>query len=455
MLESPTERTSVNALKSQSEHPSASPLTAWLLMVTLLVIASGMAYTLWWPSVVRHASWYWTEPGDIWGTVRAAHWIAWGGFSFIYSSQSALVTLPGFHALLTPVVMLSSALKLSETAPGLLPLPKPQAWLLIGPVTLACSAVALFAFDALGRTMRIGRGRRRILALAEAAALWQAIAIWGHPEDVVALGLAVFTLDQMLKRHWTAAGWLLGAAIGMQLYTIALVPLFIGVVGLRRAPALLARAAVIPGFLFVAVAVPNPHDTFHALFDQPNFPKVDFPTPWVLLAPKLGHEAVAAGPGRLIGLAVACAIGVLASRRRDLPSSIVWLAALALAVRCLFESVMDPYYVVPAIALALVVATRRGWIRWSLACLAGAGLTELTYFHPGMWIYWFEMAGVVAALLLVTWPSRVPIAATADSELLVHDLQVQPEFEPLLAGADDDTQRAEVKSVPSAMPTPV
>jgi hypothetical protein len=452
MLTIPIETTSVNVLKPRSEHPGTRPLTAWLLMVTLLVVASGMAYTLWWPAVVRHASWYWSEPGDIWGTVRAAHWVGWGGFSFIYSSQSALVTLPGFHVLLTPVVMLSSALGLSETAPGLLPLPKPQAWLLIGPVTLACSAVALFAFDALARTMRVGRGRRRLLALAEAAALWQVIAVWGHPEDVVALGLAVFALDQMLKRHWTAVGWLLGAAIGMQLYAIALVPLFLGVVGFRRAPALLARAAVIPGFLFVAVAVPNPHATFHALFDQPNYPKVDFPTPWVLLAPKLGHGAVAAGPGRIIGLAVACAIGVLASRRRDFPSSIIWLAALALAVRCLFESVMDPYYVVPAIALALVAATKRGWIRWCLASMAGAGLTELTYFRPGMWIYWLEMTGVVAVLLFVTWPKRLPADTTTDSEPFARDARVQAGFGPLLVGAADHPQPPEAVATVPALP---
>jgi hypothetical protein len=423
-----------------------------LVAVTVLVVATGMTYTLWWPSVVRHSPDYWLVPGDIWGTVRASHWIGWGDFSFIYSSRSGLVTLPGFHLLFTPVVMLSSALGLAESAPGFIAIPKPDAWLLIGPLALACSAVALFAFDALTRTLGVDLGRRRLLAVAEAAALWQAIAIWGHPEDVVALGLAVFALDQMLKQHWTAAGWLLGAAIGMQLYTIALVPLFIGVVGLRRGLALLARAAVIPGFLFVAVVVPNPHATFHALFDQPNYPKVDYPTPWVQLAPKLGHGAVAAGPGRLIGLAVATAIGVVASRCRNNAMWIVWLGALVLAVRCLFESVMDPYYVVPAIALAFAVAARRGWIRWSLACTAGAGLTVLTYFRPGMWIYWLEMTGVMTALLLMAWP--LTTEATTDSEPLRRDARVQAGFEPLLVDPADQVQPAADVAAPSVVPTP-
>ncbi len=407
-------------LKPRSERSNADPLTGWLLLVTLLVIATGMAYTLWWPAVVQHHSWIWIEPGDIWGTVRAAHWIGWGAFSFVYSSNTGLVTLPGFHLLLTPFVMLSSKLGLSETAPGFLPVAKPHAWLLIGPVTLGCSAMALFAFDALARSIGTSRGRRKLLALAEAAALWQALAIWGHPEDIVALGLVVFGLDQVLKRHWTAAGWLLGAAIGMQLYVILLVPLFIGVVGLRRVPALLARAAVIPGFLFVAVAVPNPHATFHALFDQPNYPKVDFPTPWMLLAPKLEHGAVAAGPGRLVALAVAIGIGVLASRRRENPLWVVWLGTAALAARCVFESVMDPYYLVPVMAFALFVSVNLSWIRWIVTYGSIAGLTVLTYQRPGMWIYWLEMTSVVAVLLTASWPSLRPTpsdesAAEADA----------------------------------------
>jgi len=92
---------------------------AWLVTISVMVILTGMAYTLWWAAVVRHHGWYWVVPGDTWATVRAAHWVDWGGFSFIYNAGTGLVTLPGFHVLLAPVVALSSHLHLSETAPGL------------------------------------------------------------------------------------------------------------------------------------------------------------------------------------------------------------------------------------------------------------------------------------------------------------------------------------------------
>jgi len=377
---------------------------AWLVAVSVMVILSGMAYSLWWAAVVRHHGWYWVVPGDTWGTVRAAHWIDWGSFSFIYNSGTALVTLPGFHLLLAPVVALSSHLHLSETAPTLPGPPKPTTWLLVGPVFLACAALPVFATDALARRLGAAVGARRALALATGAAVWPTIALWGHPEDALALGLALYALIALVNGRLGAAGWLLGGALAMQLYALALIPLFVAVVGRHRCAPLLARIAFLPGCLLVAVIIPNFHATVHALFDQPNFPTVDHATPWLLLAPKLGHGAVAAGPGRVIGLLVAVAVGALGVRARSDARRIVWLAAVVLGLRCLFESVMDPYYVMPVIVLALVVASDLAPLRLVGAVAGGAGLTVLTYFRPDMWAYWSEMAGVMAAILVLAWP---------------------------------------------------
>jgi len=381
-------------------------LKPWLAFLTLLVVGSGMAYSLWWGAVVRHHPWYWVIPSDVWGTVRAAHWVGWGALSYIYSSHTGLVTLPGFNVLLTPFVMLSSALGLSETAPGLPGIPKPQEWLLIGPVILACSGVALFALDRLARRLELTRNRRVLLSVAATAALWPTIAMWGHPEDVLALGLVMYALVAAMNGRLGAAGWLLGGALAMQLYVIALVPLFVGLVGPRKGAGLLVRATILPGFLLVAVLVPNFGGSIHALVDQPNYPTIDHATPWVLLAPKLGHGTVAAGPGRLIGLAVAVGAGVIAFRTRANVRSLAWLCALVLAIRCLFESVMDPYYVMPVIVVGLGVAAGLSHRRFLTAVVAGAGLTVLTFFHVNMWAYWFEMVGALSVLLTAAWPGR-------------------------------------------------
>ncbi len=376
------------------------------MAVTAVVVLTGMAYSLWWPAVVRHQSFYWATPGDIWFSVRTAHWIGWGSLSFVYSNHhSALITLPGFELLLTPVVLLSSALHLSEQAPGLLGPGKPTEWLLVGPVSLACSGLPLFALDALARRLGVVVRSRRLLSVALAAAVWPTIAIWGHPEDVLALGFAVYALVMTLDVRPMPAGWLLGAALFMQLLVAMLVPIFIGLVGWRRGRAVLTRAAVLPVFLLVAVLVPDFHDASFVLLHQPADPMPNHVTPWLALAPNLGYGQVSGGPGRLLNVVVAIAAGFLAYRWRRDVGRIVWLAALVLAARTVFEAVMVPYYVMPGVALALVSASRNT-LRWLGVCIAGAGLTVMTFTHHGRWEYWLALTGLTAAMLALAWPNR-------------------------------------------------
>ncbi len=397
-------------------QPRTRAGTWWLVAVSAVVVVTGMAYTLWWPAVVRHHSFYWVISGDVWGTVRAAHWIDWGGFSFIYSSNTGLVTLPGFHVLLAPVVALASRLNLSEVAPGILGTPKPTEWLLVGPLFIACAALPIFAADALARVLGTAPWVRRVLAVGVGAAVWPTVAMWGHGEDVLALGFAMYALVALCNRRLGAAGWLLGAALAMQLFVVALVPLFVAVVGRRKFAPLLARAAFLPGVLLVAVLIPNFHASIHALFDQPNYPTVDHATPWLLLAPKLGHGAVAAGPGRIIGLLLSVAVGALGVRYRSDVGRIVWLGAVVLGLRCLFESVMVPYYVMSVVVLALVVASGLPVLRFAGVAAAGAGLTVLTYYRPDMWIYWSEMTAVTVTMLALAWPGRSRRSAPDESE---------------------------------------
>ena len=110
--------------RRQMRADTGPRLPWWVVGVSVAFVATGMAYSLWWAPVVRHQSNRLT-PGDIWYSVRTAHWIGWGSLSFVYSnSRSELITLPGFEALLTPFVVLSSALGLSES-PGSYRTPTP------------------------------------------------------------------------------------------------------------------------------------------------------------------------------------------------------------------------------------------------------------------------------------------------------------------------------------------
>jgi hypothetical protein len=377
----------------------------WVLAVSVLIVVTGMAYSLWWAGVVRHQGWYWVTPGDIWYSVRTAHVIGWGSLSFVYNSQnSELITLPGFDVLLTPFVLLASALGLSESAPWILPNIHPQAWLLIGPVSLATGAVGLFAFDSLACRLGVRASRRKLLAILEAAAMWPALVLWGHPEDVLAIGLSVFALVALLDDRRAAPGWLLGAAIAMQLWAVLLIPLFIAYLGFRKGIALLARATILPGFLFVAVAVPDFHDAVQTLLRQPAIPGVNHPTPWVLLSPKLLGGMVAGGPARSFGIVIALAVGVIARTRRHDPAQLVWLMALVLGARCIFDPVMVPYYVTPVVVLALAAGATAPPPRLALTAVAAAGLTVMTFTHHGMWQYWLMMTALMGAVLGTAWP---------------------------------------------------
>jgi hypothetical protein len=180
------------------------------LAVTLAFVVIGMSFSLFWAPVVRHHQ-YWITPGDLWGTYRAAHFVGWGDLGGVYGSGTALVTFPGILLVLAPVAMLTGALGLSESFPRFLP--HPSAWLVLGPFEMILSAVALFACDALAERLGVGRGATCCpLPGRSAVLLWNVAVIWGHPEDALAVGLALYSLVFAFDGRWTGAGWLFGAA---------------------------------------------------------------------------------------------------------------------------------------------------------------------------------------------------------------------------------------------------
>jgi hypothetical protein len=396
-------------MEAETGHSTMNPPLhtrrfVWPSLLTLATCASGMAYSIWWPAVVRHNSRYWVTPGDFWSTIRAAHYVGWGGLSFVYSSRAVFVTLPGFATLLSPFAMFGSRLGLTESAPGIY-LPNPQIWLLVGPVALLMSGVALFGLDALAIRSGVGTSSRRALLVAEAVLLWPATAVWGHPEDAVAIGLLAFALVAVWDDRWAIAGWVLGVAIAMQLLVLLAVPIFIGVAGARKAGPLLTRASILPGFFAIAVIVPNFDRSLAVLTKQPTFPLIDHPTPWVHLSPTLAPHVVAAGPSRLLAGAVALGAGWMARRWRDDLPMVVFALAVVFAGRCIFESVMVPYYVMPTVCMAVLVSFVGGWARRLTTLTAAVVLTVVTFYRVGEWRYYVEMVGLLAVMLAAALPT--------------------------------------------------
>jgi hypothetical protein len=273
-----------DAIDRDAPPSRASPLRrrAWPLSVAATFVVTGMAYSLWWAPVVRHHS-YWLNPGDLWSTYRAAHYVGWGDLGGVYGAGTALVTFPGILLVLAPVAMVTGAIGMSESFPKFLI--HPSAWLVLGPYELILGTVALFACDALAERLGVSRGRRAVLCVAEAAVLWNVLVIWGHPEDAVAVGLAIYALVLALNGRWTGAGWLFGAAMATQPLVFLMFPVILALGGRRQMLGFATRSLAPAAALILTPLISQFHATAHALLDQPNYPGIDHPTPWTALAP--------------------------------------------------------------------------------------------------------------------------------------------------------------------------
>ncbi len=423
--------------RSRTLSVESGAVVAWIrrrrvpLLFIGVLMAAAMAYAFFWGPVVRHHS-YWITPGDLWGTFRTAQFVGWGDIGDVYNSGAALVTLPVISVLLAPVALIVGHLGMSVSYP--FGLAHPTAWYLLGPADVLLGGIVLVPLDALAERLGLDRRARAIAVVAEAVLLFPVVALWGHPEDPLALAFALWALLSVLEGRWRAAGWFIGLALATQPLVVLMVPVLVAMMPTRQWPKLAIRAALPAAALVVIPLAQSWRDTTTALFKQPNYPTIDHPTPWLSLAPvlskthpatfsrfgqttlgdgKLGFtasvahtvagETVAAGPGRLIAIFLAVVIGVYAYRRPPTPQAAVWLCGVALALRCVFESVMDPYYLWPPVALVfvLVVCDRR---RLAVAALATGVMTWWSYRFVGPWEWWLPVTVLLAVIVVAARP---------------------------------------------------
>jgi hypothetical protein len=391
------------------------------LLATASLIAVGMTSSVWFGPRLGGSS-AWALPDDLWGTLIAALRLAHLDFGGLYTQPTGLVSLPGTAVILAPVAALISAAGISLQAPGVHN-PQPGAWLLAGPYEIAVAAVALFAADAIAERLGVtARPKRAVLAGAEVVALWSVSARWGHPEDALAVGLLLYGILALSNQRPGLSGWLIGAAIAVQPLVLLAVPVIAAAIAPRRLPGFLARAAAPGALLLAAAAVANWNATYAAVAREPNSVTVNEPTPWTWLAPHLGNGMVAGGPGRVLTIVAACGCALVAGRRwggvrRDpgvpwdpqLLADLLWWAAVALALRSVFESVMVSYYLWPPLAAAIVCASRS----WPRLAATSAAAVVVTFVSQGTWrdpwTWWLPMiVGLGLTLFLARYPIGWP-----------------------------------------------
>jgi hypothetical protein len=397
----------------------------------------GLLYCFRWDSVVLHIPSCWVWPNDLWGSYRASSNLAHGHFGSIYNF--GFLEFPGILVALAPFAALSGALhtsflqiatpdRLTPTypqsfvGPGLVGSPvyhssvgyfvaHPQWLILVAPYALMLSSIALFAFDALAERLQISRPRRAVLCITEAVLLWNITVRWGHPEDAVAVALAVYALIFALDGRFVGSGWLLGAALVFQPLVLLMVPPLLAMAGRRNVLAMAIRS-VLPACVLIAVPlIANFRATAHALVDQPSSPSLNHATPWTALSPHVGGGLVAAGPIRILGLVLAAGIGIWIYRTSvTRPELIIWFCALGLALRPYTESVMTAYYPWAALAVGLVVAARTGR-RFGVAIVVAVAATVLAEQHLG-WLPWWtiQIVGVTALIVVAAPPKPLALA---------------------------------------------
>jgi len=416
--------TSGQAVRPPSAVAPAPAPSPWLvkrlfpILATVSLIVIGMiGTTIVGPHLIGRARW--SLPDDLWGTLIAADRLVHLNLAGLYTQPTGLVTFPGAAVILAPVATLIDAAGLSLQHPGPHN-PQPAVWLVAGPYMIAISGVALFAADALAERLRVPRWKRFFLAAASAVALWNVSVQWGHPEDAVAVGLLLFGILALSEARTARSAWLLGAAIAVQPLVLLALPILLAGIKPRRIPGFLARAAAPAAVLLGAAAAANWHATYLAVAHQPNWPTVDHPTPWTPLAPHMAAGAVADGPFRLLAILAACGCALFVARRlrvaRHAPGrngewseetlrELLWWAALALGLRCVFEPVMVAYYLWPALAVALIAATRT-WPR-----LLGTSViaTAVTFGSQSAWRSpWGWWGSMIVGLALILFFAGVP-----------------------------------------------
>lgn len=411
------------------------------LVGSVVLVAFGIAYLLGWGPLVLHHS-QWTTGSDLWGIFRGSHYVGWGFFGGIYDSSTGVNTFPGMSVLLTPVAMVSGALGLSESVPGLL-LPHPTAALLLQPVELLCACSVLFAANSVAVRLAIRTSLRVWLIGVITVVAWPVAAVWGHAEDVLAVTFALFAIRLLIDGKSRRSGWLMGIGIAFQPLVGFILPIAMGITPAGRRVKFFFQAAL-PSVVLIGIALAgNWSDAFRALVKQPTPPSLNHATPWVSWAPHVGQlpipkaEAtlqlgqlhghyhvfantvntnslivVSGGPVRTIGLIFAVLIGLFAWRKRPDPIGIMWLCGVALALRCYFDPVMTPYYLAPPLIVAMIAAARMGRLRFGIAAVGSLAVTVFAYCRLSPWAWWLPVVGMLAIVLACGYPGTGHLIAS-------------------------------------------
>jgi hypothetical protein len=341
--------------------------------------------------VLGHHVWYTT--GDTWQIVDAGRFVWHGALANVYDAANAYA-LPVSFILIAPVSAVIDHFHLVE---GLLPLARPNAWLLVGPYTLL---FGIFLVDA-ARRLAWDLGQRRHLWLCQLLAVGLVLVPcfeWGHFEDVVALTFVIHAARYVIARDHVRAGLLLSLAVCSKQWALFLIPLVVLMAPRGRRLRCLAASCALPALLMAILLLFGGRDAFHALFSPVNLGRgapghISFYVTW--LGSKTSQLSRALG--LLVGLVMAWKL-----RKASTNARILAAMSLLLLVRPFSEAISYSYYWSPSLILAGFVGVAahgrvrlRDWV-WQLGAIAWT----LPHGNPNTYSWWW--LGLMI-LLACTW----------------------------------------------------
>ena len=239
------------------------------LVVTALGVIGAMAFSMLDFSLL-HGVGEWYEAGfnDFWRSwASSAHMTSAGGYGHIYNLDTALETAPGWLVLIAPISRLAFGLSFPYPSAVLYP----SAFWIAGPLFLCAMVLPICAGDRWMQYLGVTDLRRRLLVLGTMAITLPPIGLFGHSEDLLALGAMMYGLLAALEGRGRATGWWLGVALAFQFFAFLAVPLALVLLKRRQWVGALVPMVAVPLSLLIVPLAAAPASTLRQLIHQKVF----------------------------------------------------------------------------------------------------------------------------------------------------------------------------------------
>jgi hypothetical protein len=243
--------------------------------------------------------------------------------------------------------------------------------------------VLLAGFIALLRAA--GRGRTGwevvgVLLVASVPTIWEPLIDLYHPQDLVALGLALIGTACALRRRWVWAGIALGLAVSTQQFAILVLAPLLVIAPWRAKWKLAAASAAVVAVLSLPFIAASSGRAIHSVL----FGTGDAVTFGGTILWESGlRGGVLTFFARALPIVVSLAAAWWAYRKLGSkilePIPLVSLLATALSLRVVFEEGLFGYKFMGLSVMLILLAVIRGWIRGQL--IAWLALVTL-FFNP-------------------------------------------------------------------------